>query len=131
MNKKKWMLLLLALGLTQDLPIVVAAPFAQGIPCLRFTSQMAPGVAQAGEYKVIHSYQVKCGTSLHNLTVRTQRGALQPVTVERDQGGGWAVVAKDAHDPTVNWGSGSFRVILDNRKGTTPIAYRGHFSLPL
>jgi len=131
MNKKTMAALVVALGVVSVTNMAVAAPAAQAFPCFRNSSQMSPGVAQAGEYKVIHSYNVSCGTTLHNLTVRTQRGAIQPITVERNQGAGWVTVTRDAYDPTVNWGAGSFRVILDNRNGKTPIAYRGSFSLPL
>jgi len=131
MNNKKIIALMLVVGLGQHMHTATAAPATRAAICYRFAGQMAPGIAAAGEYKVIHSYRVNCGTSLHNLTVRTQRGALQPITVQRNDGGGWVTVARDAHDPTVNWGGGNFRVILDNMKGTTPIAYRGSFSLPL
>lgn len=131
MDKNKIVGMVLALGLSQMVCTAVAAPAAQAFPCFRNSSQMSPGVAQPGEYKVVHSYTVNCGTTLHNLILRTQRGAQQPMTVERLNGGSWSIVARDAYDPTVNWGAGSFRVILDNKNGKTPIAYRGSFSLPL
>lgn len=131
MNKKTIAAMVLALGVIPLSNMAVAAPGPQAFPCFRNSSQMSPGIAQAGEYKMIHSYTVSCGTTLHNLTVRTQGGSVQPITVERNQGAGWVTVTRDAYDPTVNWGSGSFRVILDNRNGKTPIAYRGSFSLPL
>jgi hypothetical protein len=131
-EQEKIAALFLALSLTQTTTVATAGPAPiSGVQCFRFSGQMSPGVAAAGEYKVIHSYSVKCGTTLHNLTVRTQRGSLQPVTVERQQGGYWSVVAREAYDPTINWGAGNFRVILDNRSGKTPVAYRGSFSLPL
>nr|WP_314574413.1 hypothetical protein [uncultured Pseudomonas sp.] len=131
MNKNKIAAMVLAFGLSQMVYGAVAAPAAQAFPCFRNSSQMPPGVAQPGEYKVIHSYTVNCGTTLHNLTVRTQRGAVQPVTVERSQGGTWTTVVRGAYDPSANWGGGSFRVILDNTAGKAPISYRGSFSLPL
>ncbi|MFY1665029.1 hypothetical protein [Pseudomonas sp. Pseu.R1] len=131
MNKKKWMALALAMSIAPIANVALAEPAAKAMPCLRYSGQMAPGIAAPGEYKIIHSYRVSCGTSLHNLTVRTQRGALQPITVQRNDGGGWVTVARDAHDPTVNWGGGNFRVILDNMNGKAPIAYRGSFSVPL
>lgn len=130
-NMKKMAVLMLAMGLGLSAGAMAAAPASSGFPCFRNSSQMAPGVAAAGEYKVIHSYTVNCGTTLHNLTVRTQQGSLQPVTVERLQGGHWSVVTRKAHDPSAYWGSGRFRVILDNTNGRTPVAYRGSFSLPL
>ncbi|WP_285426465.1 hypothetical protein [Pseudomonas sp. efr-133-TYG-103a] len=131
MKSKNVIALMLALGMAQVSHSATAAPGAQAVQCYKYSSQMSPGVAAPGEYKVIHSYTVKCGTTMHHLTVRTQQGSVQPVTVERLQGGRWVVVASNAYDPSANWGAGSFRVILNNRNGNAPVGYRGSFSLPL
>ena len=131
MNNNKIAFFILALSLTHITSTATAAPSSQAFPCFRYSNQISPGVAEPGEYKVVHSYTVNCGRTLHNITLRTQQGSLQPVTVEQLQGGGWVTVARDAHDPSAKWGGGSFRVILDNRNGKTPIAYRGSFSVPL
>lgn len=132
---KKMSVLLLSLALSQMTAPAIAEPAASGpfnISCWKTNGTIYPSMAAPGENKVIYGpYSVKCTTIAHSIQLRSAAGARLPVTIEKLSGGTWSVVAKDAYDPYLHLGSGTFRVRLDNRGVQVPSRYKGTFSVPL
>lgn len=131
MNKKivAWVL---ALGLAQFGGMAVAEP-GQNIwtplnkICLQHNGTIYPSVAAPGERKVVYGpYTAKCPTSYHKFQLN-----VVPVVVEKLTNGIWVHVPTTLYSPVGKFGAGTFRVILDNQKGLTPVSYRGTFSVPL
>lgn len=132
---KKINTLLLSLALCQFVgpsfaePVVSAETTAM---CFRNNGTIYESLANAGEYKVVHGpFTTKCGTTAHSIQLRTAAGAMLPVVVEQLSGGAWTLVVNKALDPYQKLGNGTFRAVLDNREGLTPVRYKGTFSLPL
>lgn len=131
MNKKTYVLLL-ALGLTQFGGMAVAEP-GQNIwtplnkICLQHNGTIYPSVAAPGEKKAVYGpYTAKCPTSYHKFQLN-----VVPVVVEKLTNGIWIQVQTNPYSPVGQFGAGTFRVMLDNQTGLTPVSYRGTFSVPL
>lgn len=132
MNKKTCAFLLaLSVGLSATNALAAPASNSKPVQCYKYSDKIPPGEAMPGEYKTILSYEVKCGTTMHIFTLRAQAGHRLPMNIEQLKGGAWVVIAREVYDPTVKYGSGQFRVKLDNIKGTKPVSYRGSFTVPL
>ncbi|MEB0005270.1 hypothetical protein QN375_00715 [Pseudomonas sp. MH9.2] len=100
--------------------------------CFRNNGTIYESIANAGEYKVVHGpFTTKCGTTAHSIQLRSVAGERLPVVVEQLSGGDWTRVVNGAFDPYQKLGNGTFRVILDNQQGQTPVRYKGIFSVPL
>lgn len=131
MNKKIGALVL-ALGLMQVGGTAMAEssyrpPFTLDLSCMRHNGTISPGVIPAKQKIVIHGpYSTKCGRLAHIFYV----GILK-VDVEQLINGNWSRVVHKQSTVNSNLGSGTFRVVYDNRGSTLPQSYRGTFSVPL
>jgi hypothetical protein len=131
---KKIAALVLALGFVQLSGNAVAEP-VQGWQtplnkiCLINRGTIYRGVAAPGELKVVYGpYTAKCATTYH--TFRLVGLAL--VKVQQLQGGVWANRSGAVASPSSQYGSGTYRLVIDNRGKQTPIPYSGGtFSVPL
>jgi hypothetical protein len=128
MNKKIGALVL-ALGLMQVGGTAMAEssyrpPFTLDLSCMRHNGNISPGVVPANQRIMIHGpYTSKCGNIAHIFHV--SGGAI----VEQLINGTWRVVA-DASTINHRLGSGTFRVMYDNRN-PLPHRYSGFYSVPL
>jgi hypothetical protein len=100
--------------------------------CFRNNGTIYESIVNIGEYKVVHGpFTTKCGSTAHSIQLRTIAGERLPVVIEQLSEGAWATVVDKALDPYQKLGNGTFRAVLDNREGPTPVRYKGTFSLPL
>jgi hypothetical protein len=131
MNKKIGALVL-ALGLMQVGGMAVAEPsarptFLPDLSCLRHNGTIYPGIVPAGQQGVIYGpYSTKCGRLAHIF-----RLSILEANVEQLINGSWATVVYKQSNINKNLGSGTFRVVYDNRASTLPQSYNGSFSVPL
>ncbi|MDB6143015.1 MAG: hypothetical protein JWP80_2059 [Pseudomonas sp.] len=129
--------LVLALGLVQIGGMAVAEPQRNiwtpiNKMCWINNGTIIPGVAQAGEYKVVHGpYTANCATGYHKFFVRDGSGSMSPVVVEKLQGGAWVPFKSNVFDPYEQYGAGTFRIVINNKGNPKPIHYKGSFSIPL
>ncbi|MEA9979948.1 MULTISPECIES: hypothetical protein [unclassified Pseudomonas] len=132
MNKKlgAWVL---AFGLVQMSGQVVAAPMQSWLTplnkmCFINNGTVYPGVAAPGELKVVYGpYTAKCATTYHKF-----RLGLTFVDVQKLIGGVWTNVESGAFNPAKQYGSGTFRIVLNNQGKQTSAPYKGGtFSVPL
>ncbi|MDB5981541.1 MAG: hypothetical protein JWQ69_2556 [Pseudomonas sp.] len=131
MNKKIGAVVL-ALGLMQVGGVAMAEPsarppFSLGLSCLRHNGTIYPGVVPAGQKGVIYGpYSTKCGRIAHIFYF-----GILDVNVEQLINGSWKTVVNKQSTVNSNIGSGTFRVVYDNRASTLPRSYKGSFSVPL
>ncbi|MEB0042738.1 MULTISPECIES: hypothetical protein [unclassified Pseudomonas] len=130
---KKISVLVLAFGLAQMSGHVAAEPMQSWLTpldkiCFVNNGRVYPGVAAPGEKKVIYGpYTAKCATTYHKF-----RLGLSFVDVEQLIGGAWSVVERRAFNPAKQYGSGTFRIVLNNERSQTSTSYKGGtFSVPL
>jgi hypothetical protein len=132
MNKNKIASLIFALSLIQMTEYVSAEPaVGKANFCTKRSGAISPGrVAPRQEAVIFGPYSVKCGTTSHHFQVRGASGQL-PVKVQRMVNGGWTSVTSSTYDPSGNYGSGTFRLVLDNRQNAGSASYKGSFTVPM
>lgn len=132
MDKKKIVALMLAMSMGAWVGSVAAEPVANKLNfCTKRSGAISPGTVAAGQQRVIYGpYTVTCGTTSHHFNVRGASGQI-PVVVQRLQHGSWSAVTGRVYDPSGRFGSGTFRVVVDNRQSGTSISYTGSYSVPM
>ncbi|MEB0042740.1 MULTISPECIES: hypothetical protein [unclassified Pseudomonas] len=130
---KKISALVLAFGLVQMSGHVAAEPMQSWLTplnkmCFSHNGNIYRGVAAPGELKIIYGpYTAKCANTYHKF-----RLGLVLVNVQQLKNGVWVDRATKDISPAAQYGSGTFRVVIDNTKNQTPIPYSGGtFSVPL
>ncbi|MDE1196197.1 MAG: hypothetical protein PW896_13720 [Pseudomonas sp.] len=132
MDKKKIVALMLAMSLGSLVGSVTAEPAANNLNfCTKRSGSISSGTVAARQEKVIYGpYIVTCGTTSHHFNIRGASGQT-PVVVQRLQHGSWSAVTGRVYDPSGRFGSGTFRVVVDNRQSDTSISYTGTYSVPM
>jgi hypothetical protein len=132
MDKKKIMALMLAMSLGALVGSAAAEPVANNLNfCTKRSGSISSGTVGARQEKVIYGpYTVTCGTTSHHFNIRGASGQI-PVVVQQLQNGSWSAVTGRVYDPSGRFGSGTFRVVADNRQSETPISYTGSYSVPM
>lgn len=104
-----------------------------GVPnCLIHNGTIYQGIVMPGELKTVHGpYTATCETTFHEIKLRSLSGALTHMRVEKLVGNEWQPAWEGASDMLAKLGTGTFRVVIDNRLGETAIQYKGTFSVPL
>jgi hypothetical protein len=131
MNNKTGVLVL-ALGLLQMSGSAMAAPQGWTTPlnkvCFINSGSIYGGTAPAGLVTVVYGpYTAKCATTYHKF-----RLGLTLVKVEQLKNGVWSDRSGSTISPASQYGSGTYRLVIDNRNKQTATVYGGGtFSVPL
>ncbi|MFK3969900.1 hypothetical protein ACI2KS_04140 [Pseudomonas sp. NPDC087358] len=132
MNKKNIAAALLAISLASLTGSALAEPVANNLNfCTKRSGSISPGTVAPRQEKVIYGpYTVTCGTTNHHFTVRGASGQI-PVKVQKYVNGNWNSVTSPTYDPSGRYGSGTFRLVIDNLRNERSASYRGSFTVPM
>ncbi|WP_297842759.1 hypothetical protein [Pseudomonas sp.] len=129
---KKIAALVLALGMAQLSGNAMAEPQGWTTPlnkiCFINSGSISGGTAPAGQVTVVYGpYTAKCATTYHKFQL-----GLVSVKVQQLQGGAWTDRSGAVMSPASQYGSGTYRLVIDNtRKQTSTVYGGGTFSVPL
>lgn len=132
MNNKKIAIFMLALSVSSFTAVASAGPNPINLNfCTKLSGAIPAGVVVPRQQHVVYGpYTVKCGTTQHHFNVRGPSGQI-PVIVQQLRGGSWSAVSAPTYDPSGAFGAGTFRLVLDNVQGDTPVSYTGSYTVPM